>query len=239
MAGNIAPNTVTDRLVLYLDAGNTKSYQSGSTIWNNLIGNGFNGTLTNGPTFNTSGSGAIRFDGVDDYVIGSITPLSGSAFTICTWINPLVIPSDNTYFSIGTSQGTDLALHLRLVNNTTVRFALYADDLDTTITPVTGKWSYMVCTLDNSRLQSTYQNANLTGTRTASSMFIGNNGYAVGAWGLSPVIQHTNLNVGLVQVYNRSLNQSEITQNYNATKGYGITRLRNKKLYDIQYIRIT
>ena len=213
------PNIVVDGLVLYLDAANPRSYQSGSLIWNDLSGNNNNGALTNGPAFNTSASGVIRFDGVDDYVTGNITPLSGSAFTICVWIYPLVIPLDNTYFSIGTLQGTDLALHLRLVNNTTVRFALYADDLDTTITPITGNWSYIVCSLDSSRLQSIYQNSILKNTRTASNMFIGNNGYAVGAWGLSPVIQYTNANIASVKVYNRALSQQEITQNYNAQKG--------------------
>lgn len=36
MAGNVAPNIVTDGLVLYLDAANTKSYTSGSTLWGNI-----------------------------------------------------------------------------------------------------------------------------------------------------------------------------------------------------------
>ena len=218
MAFNYSPKIVTDGLVLYLDAANTKSYVSGSTTWTDISRGGNNGTLVNGPTFSTSGSGAIRFDGVDDYVTGSITPLSGSAFTICTWINPLVIPSDDTYFSVGTVAGTDLALHLRLVNNTTFRFALYADDFDATVTTITGNWNYIVCSLDNSRLQSIYQNSILKGTRTSTGMFIGNNGYAIGAWGLPSVIQHTNANIGLVQVYNRALSQAEVTQNFNATK---------------------
>ena len=36
MAGNVAPNIVTDGLVLYLDAANSKSYTSGSTLWENI-----------------------------------------------------------------------------------------------------------------------------------------------------------------------------------------------------------
>jgi hypothetical protein len=211
-------NIITNGLVLRLDAANPRSYQSGSLIWNDLSGNGNSGSLVNGPAFTISGSGAIVFDGVDDYVTGNITPLSGSAFTVCIWIYPLATPSTNTFFSIGSVGSSNTAIVLRLATNTSFRFGLYADDLDTTITPATGNWSYMVCSLNNSRLQSTYQNNILTGTRTASNMFIGSNLLTIGAWGILGVIQHTNLNVGSVQVYNRALNQSEIEQNYNATR---------------------
>jgi uncharacterized delta-60 repeat protein len=54
--------------VLYLDAANTKSYVSGSTTWNDISRGGNNGTLTNGPTFNSANGGSIVFDGVDDYI---------------------------------------------------------------------------------------------------------------------------------------------------------------------------
>ena len=67
MAGNVAPNIITDGLVLYLDAANTKSYVSGSTTWTDLVGLN-NGTLINGPTFNSANGGSIVFNGVNNYV---------------------------------------------------------------------------------------------------------------------------------------------------------------------------
>ena len=75
MAVKGGPNTVTSGLVLELDAGNIKSYQSGSTTWFDKSGNAYNGTLINGPTFNTGSLGNIVFDGVDDYVLANLTPL--------------------------------------------------------------------------------------------------------------------------------------------------------------------
>jgi hypothetical protein len=63
-----SPKIVTDGLVLALDAGNTKSYTSGSTTWFDKSGFGNNGTLTNGPTFSSANGGSIVFDGVNDYV---------------------------------------------------------------------------------------------------------------------------------------------------------------------------
>jgi hypothetical protein len=67
-----SPKIITDGLVLALDAGNTKSYTSGSTTWFDKSGNANNGTLTNGPTFSSANGGSIVFDGVDDYI--EITP---------------------------------------------------------------------------------------------------------------------------------------------------------------------
>jgi len=65
---NNGPKIVTSGLVLALDAGNTKSYPGSGTVWTDLSGNGNTGTLTNGPTFNSSNGGSIVFDGVDDFV---------------------------------------------------------------------------------------------------------------------------------------------------------------------------
>jgi len=68
MAGNVAPNTVTDGLVLYLDAANTRSYPGTGTTWSDLSRGGNNGSLINGPTFNGGNGGSIVFDGTNDSV---------------------------------------------------------------------------------------------------------------------------------------------------------------------------
>jgi len=65
---------VTDGLVFALDAANYESYPGSGTTWNNLRGNGKNGTLTNGPTFSKAKKGSLTFDGSNDYInIGSST----------------------------------------------------------------------------------------------------------------------------------------------------------------------
>jgi len=64
------PEIVNDGLVLCLDAGNAKSYPGSGTAWTDLSGLGNNGTLTNGPTFD-SANGSIVFDGSNDYVTRS------------------------------------------------------------------------------------------------------------------------------------------------------------------------
>ena len=61
------PSIISNGLILALDAADKNSYPGSGTAWTDLSGNGNNGTLINGPTFNTGSLGNIVFDGVDDY----------------------------------------------------------------------------------------------------------------------------------------------------------------------------
>lgn len=63
-------NIITNGLVLNLDTANPRSYPPpyNGTTWTDLSGNGNNGTLTNGPTFNSGNGGSIVFDGTNDTV---------------------------------------------------------------------------------------------------------------------------------------------------------------------------
>ena len=70
MAGRVAyyGNIVKNGLILDMDAAKRDSYPGTGTAWNDISGFQYNGTLTNGPTFNSSNGGSIVFDGVDDRV---------------------------------------------------------------------------------------------------------------------------------------------------------------------------
>jgi hypothetical protein len=68
----------TDQLALCLDASQIISYPTTASTWYDISGNTKNGTLTNGPTFDSNGW--FTFDGVDDFVLGvSNLGISGNA----------------------------------------------------------------------------------------------------------------------------------------------------------------
>ena len=81
---SIAYNTsiVTSGLVMCLDAGNPKSYPGSGTTIRDVTGNGYNGTLTNGPTFSSANGGVIVLDGINDYIDVQGINLSSSSYTI-------------------------------------------------------------------------------------------------------------------------------------------------------------
>ena len=56
------PNIITDGLVLALDAASPRSYPGTGTTWYDVSGYGNNGTLTNGPTFDSGNGGSIVFN---------------------------------------------------------------------------------------------------------------------------------------------------------------------------------
>jgi hypothetical protein len=74
-------------LVLNLDASNLASHNGNTTTWKDLSSSGFNGTLTNGPTYNISNRGFITLDGVDDYVNGVAIPSTSgnNSRTVMVW----------------------------------------------------------------------------------------------------------------------------------------------------------
>jgi hypothetical protein len=80
-----------------VDTGNsTFSATSNIGLWYDLSGNGYNGTLTNGPTSNVSNKGNILFDGSDDEITTNL-PLTNfpasSNFTFETWAKITAYPA--------------------------------------------------------------------------------------------------------------------------------------------------
>ena len=103
MGVNYNPKIVTDGLVLCYDAANDRSYPNTGTTWTDLAGSN-NGTLTNGPTFDTTNGGSIVFDGTNDRI--SIP----SAFGITNYTWEAVVKFDSlgwrTVFSQDNGSGT-------------------------------------------------------------------------------------------------------------------------------------
>ena len=73
MACNAGPDIIEDGLVFCLDAANINSYPKTGTTTSDLAGAN-DGTLTNGPTFDSDNRGGIVFDGSNDYVTNTNRP---------------------------------------------------------------------------------------------------------------------------------------------------------------------
>ena len=220
----IAYNTsiVRSGLALHLDAANVKSYPGSGTAWNDLSGNASNGTLTNGPTFDSANKGGIILDGVNDYVSISCKTNTIRAYNSTTQFviklptyaggqrNILSYRSISSLY-IGKSSGGIFCYYNPLspspgytvgsiADNTTVHVAVTCDAVN--------------------NLLSTYINGTLAGSaeRTGwnsaynSTMTIGGSDieYMVGTFFS---FSH----------YNRVLSSDEIKQNFEALRGrYGI-----------------
>jgi hypothetical protein len=220
---------VINGLVLALDAANTRSYPGSGTTWTDLSGRGNNGTLINGPTYNSANGGSIVFDGTDDYVTLSssqIAPGTG-AFTWNFWAKSTRTQQDYSILFSGNGSNSDygvIGLDKRVGNG----LAYYANGFRIQDADITffGNWIYV----------SFIGNGGSTGSRT---LRLYKNGVQAGSTytfdynftSTTPYIgaNHSSLsecmggNISSVSYYNRALSAAEIQQNFNALRGrFGI-----------------
>jgi hypothetical protein len=234
MAGTVAPNMVTDGLVLYLDAANNKSYPGSGTTWADIAA-GNNGTLVNGPTFNSGNGGSIVFDGADDRVSRTTSINTGQNFTINAWIYPTLLGTTrravaaNSYnyinrngWSFSTAGGgTNNSFFLSVGNDNAYRVAA-ANTLSL------NQWVYISAVCQNgggsinlykNGIETSYALTALSTNTLTYTYPQFNVGFRDSAGTTDPYTG----NIANVQIYNRALSSTEILQNYNATKGrYGL-----------------
>lgn len=134
------PNVNTDGLVLWLDAGDYRSFANSSNYydcgygmqfyssnpgctaansrWVDISGNGNDGTFINGPTIDYAlNGGAINFDGVNDYVnIPSFINKPSSQITTEAWIRPNK-PSVGTGTQRGAAVSATNSMYLGIIDS--------------------------------------------------------------------------------------------------------------------------
>jgi hypothetical protein len=219
MAGNVAPNTVTDGLVFYLDAANTKSYISGSTTWTDISGFQRNATLVNGPTFNTGSGGNIVFDGTNDYV--TFSTITNTVYTIEFWYR--MFGNDGTYGYFASSGNNGFAIGEGGVEVAFGRFYYYNGTALTLLgtIPSTTNFNH-ICALINTTTNNIQIFGNGTQLSTTTVTSMSTTISEIGRY----IQANSNFlrgNLAIYRIYNRALTTTEITQNYNATKGrYGL-----------------
>jgi hypothetical protein len=218
------PNIVKSGLVLYLDAGSPNSYYGGTgTVWKDMSGNGNNGTLTNGPTFNSANGGSIVFDGVDDYVIRDSTSFSlnaNSGATMGCWVK---VSSGETqaillsHYQLNANNGFRLQVYNGLLTYTLGNVA----DYSTSINISDNQWKYIVASSIGST-SLVYINGVLRSTISISSMIGVPSGYIIGKSAFTNSY-YLSGSVSQAQMYNRALSSTEVLQNFNATRArFGI-----------------
>ena len=237
MASAAGPNIITDGLVLHLDAANTNSYPGSGTTWTDISGKGHNGTLTNGPTFNSGDMGTIVFDGSNDTVTlsansdfdfgtGDLT-IEGFFNKSATTANLTLVCSENYY-----ANGYNGNWIIRITNANTIAFASYDgksnEEYSEFSAPTTsGKWYHFAFVREGtgSNESKFYLNGVVAGSGTISKSLsnAGNEGLRIGEdnnWANA----FMNGKISNVKIYKgKGLTATEVKQNYKALRGrYGI-----------------
>ncbi len=222
-------DVVKEGLVVHLDAGNSASYPGNGTAWIDLTGSGNNGTLTNGPAFNSSNNGSILLDGSNDFVNhGTTLPDFTTQMSITFWGRITGTPSDGILVTKGENDGSQTSnFGFQITGSSALRFYAKASGQSYT-------------TRDSNSGIRDNSIANYAVTFNSGTVNFYKNGalHSSHAFGLSTLPASTGPlylgslkgyfayypgNIYSVQIYNRALSTTEIQQNYNAARGrYGL-----------------
>ena len=237
MAFRYSPKIVTDGLVLATDPANHKSYIGSGTNLNSTIGDEV-GTLTNGPSFNTTeAGGTITLDGNDDHVTFGNASVANfdhdDSFTYEIWMRSTANASKyimGKNESSGNYRGVEITYRgnahvgkigyfIRNTNSSSNRIVVSTENA----TYRGNNWHHIVCTYDGSG-EATGMNIiidNVNDTTTVSTGDISGgitstSNLCIGSRnGAATYIPGT---FGAFKIYNKVLTSAEILQNYNALK---------------------
>jgi hypothetical protein len=219
------PRVVTDGLVGYWDAANSRSYSGSGNTWYDLTKNGNNLTLVNSPTYNSSGYFTTGFSG---YFTGSGTssiPSGSSPYTMSCIAQLPNWDVRRGIMSIGGYSSNNGSNAIRTGDTANPGYFYnywWFNDLYATNNngnTASGRWFGVSATYDGTT-RKIYVNSILVASDTPSAPNVS-----------STTIQlaktfNTEYLDGLIssaKIYNRALTQQEILQNYNATKTrYGL-----------------
>ena len=218
---------VTIGSVLFLDASNTNSYPGSGTTWADLSGNGYTGTLTNGPTFSSANGGSIVFDGVNDYVAGGNLGTFYSQGTISYWMYSTAVENYRNPFSTN-YLGGNVAIRFEqfttaspsggfsvVIGNDAGTYAGYSYSPSAILT--VNSWYNVVLvwnTVTNNVIgylngDLKFNSSHTYWATTLPAIAIGN--------GFSSA-RYFKGNISSVGIYNRALTATEVLQNFNATR---------------------
>ena len=234
MAFNYSPKIVTDGLILCLDAANPKSYPGSGTVWNDVSRGGNNGTLVNGPTYSSDNGGSLVFDGVDDYFNISRFISTSQNMSFSLWFNPSSLQAGvavNVIFIQSENTSTSTIRLYRNTNFSENRLAWLMYYENTSLSRVSvlpyytyplNTWTNTVLTFNDTGNYKIYIDGTLFNTTQAVNFnrwFTPEGFLRIGAAPSGPL----NGNVSSLGIWEKTLTDQEILQNYNATKSrYGL-----------------
>ena len=222
------PSIISSGLVLNLDAGNIKSYPGSGTLWTDLSGNAANGTLINGPTFDSVNGGSLVFNGINNYATAntanSLFNFGTGDFSMFLWFKSSF---KTNYLGIAAldnaSSGTGIVFYGQTGSGYFRTWVANTVNVGT-IVVCTGNWINIGITRSSGTVTQ-YVNGISNSTFTAAGSLLTNCTLSIASnvqtgpasYGAFPG------NVSNINIYNRALSSQEILNNFNALRGrYGL-----------------
>jgi hypothetical protein len=230
-----SPRIVTDGLVLYFDAANSRCYSGTGLTAFDITGTKV-GSFSNGLGYSSTNRGYFSFDGTNDFLNLTTNLNTGSNFSVFAWIYPGNINQRNAIvgnsYPYTSADGWFLSTATNYLGTSNTFFISVGADVafrtaaNESLT--LNAWNYIGGTVTNGGGSIVlYRDANQittyqAGTQTVNTITYNTQEMAIGRRTTSQLESFIG-NIALVQIYNRVLSNAEILQNYRATKArYGL-----------------
>jgi hypothetical protein len=226
MSNNYGPRIVTDGLVLCLDAADKNSYAGSGSTWTDISVNSHNGQILNGPNYLNNNNGIFNFDGSNDFInvpgLSDILPLNN--FTALGWFKANITAFKTLIAYSSGSQGWNLLIApnrtLNCRTDTSNSPNQYPSDAG-----IFGDDTWRYAGVSGSVWNATgikiklFHQGEYKSQKNLNGQFNNTSGHNFRIMGPGLGTGYTAGSCALVQFYNRALLDSEILQNYQATKG--------------------
>lgn len=239
---SISINVETNGLLVYLDANNSASWTAGSTVWNDISGNGNNYTLYGAPTYDSTDS-SLQFTAPgQEYATRNLDLTGTNAVTVecaakVSSLDANVMIFEHTanwnsnsgaFGAFMNSKGGYSAADGSTDNWIHTNSAVGAKDFQVSSTTAYGLYAFV---FQSGQQPLCYYNGTLVTTTARSnsntfSNFANATNYLATRGGTSFHEQedaNRELDLGYYRLYTRALSAAEILSNYNASKSqYGL-----------------
>ena len=193
--------------------------QSGATTWTDLIGSN-NGTLTNGPTYNSDNGGYLQFPNSNSYIqLSNPVLTTPTSFSVELWVKI-----------------TDTSVYSRFLSNRdastdgweagfepTNKWYLHTNSTVSNISSATvnqDQWYHVVFHYDGSLIKTFVDGVRIQNLHAGSQTFNTTTASTIGAISYQTSSVQNTFEIGALRVYNnKALTAAEVLQNYNATRG--------------------
>jgi hypothetical protein len=234
MAVNYNPTVVLDSLSFFIDPANQKSYPGSGTTINKMINTTGSATasMLNGVTYSTANKGIMTYNGSNQYVLSNNRELGATMypFSVGGWFKLGALPglsqclvsclnagSSSVYWAIGVNNTNEFFISRR--NTTAVSNPI-------TFLPAIGQWFNFHVNFPGNTTAKIYIDGELHTdftSLTAVTSSTGANDVLIGLLRTSSPTWYLNGSSGPVMIYNKSLTDLEVKQNFDAIRGrYGI-----------------
>lgn len=194
--------------------------QSGATTWTDLIGSN-NGTLTNGPTYNSDNGGYLQFPNSNSYIqLSSPVLTTPSTYSVDMWVKILDTTTDSIFLSNLDANFDGFELKFNGANGNWVQQVNNIASNTIGVTVNEDQWYHVVFYYDGNLGKTFVDGVQIQSGGFGSQTLNITTASRIGAKSYQSNSIWNSFEIGALRVYNNKvLTQAEILQNFNATRG--------------------